>query len=252
MNVQYPLSVTIRAPRALRLARTLLPLVAVAAIALGNPSAASACAQSGHAWFDYTQPGATSVNRGGAIWLSAAGVVGTVQFTFRGPSGAAFVYTTHSANGNCVVNQELVGVDFIPDAYTLSASFQDGNTNRQVIDAYAGTLTIVEPATPPANTASCGQPAHVFLVGNTVRTGGTIVAGGVVFPGTFSQIRLKDSVNKVTVASYYLPPAGSNCVENQRVLQILLQPGDYIIRADFIDQNNILHNDNLGTLTVTP
>lgn len=151
-----------------------------------------------------------------------------------------------------MVNQELFVPNFIPDTYTLTASFQDGNTDRQVIDAFAGTLNIVEPATPPSGFASCGQPAHVFLVGDTVQSGGTIIAGGVVFPNTFSQIRLKDSVTKALVASFYLPPAGSNCVENQRTLRISLQPGQYIVRADFIDQNNVLHNDKIGDLFVTP
>jgi len=255
MNTRNPLSVAthpLHAFRVRRFAGAILPLIALAFIVLVNPSTASACAQSGHAWFDYTQQGATFVNRGGAIWLSAAGVKGKVQFTFRGPSGGAFVYTTGSANGNCVVNQELFPINFIPDTYTLTASFQDGNTDRQVIDAYAGTLTIQEPPSTPPGSASCGQPAHVFLVGNTVRTGGTITAGGVVFPRTFSQIRLKHSVTKNLVASFYLPPAASNCVENQRLLTINLQPGDYIIRADFIDASNVLHNDNIGTLTVTP
>lgn len=236
-----------------RLTKALLPLALAAAAALANPAlSAAACSQSGHAWFDYTQSGATSVNRGGSIWLAAAGVVGQVTFKFYGPSGAAFSYTTGSANSNCVVNQILFGVNFIPDTYTVAATFQDGNTGRLVIDSFAGTLVVTEPATPPAGSASCGQPAHVFYTSNTVPTGGLLTFGGVTFPSTFSQVRIKDAVTKNLVMSFYLPPAGSNCVENQRTMTISLSPGNYIVRADFIDEFNVLHNDKIGDLTVTP
>lgn len=233
--------------------KVLLPLVLLIVALFVSPAAHAACSQSGHAWFDYTTTGATSVNRGGAIWLSAAGVVGKVKFTFFGASGSAYVYNSvNSANGNCVLNQELFGVNLLPDTYTIGATFQDGNTNRQVINAYAGTVVVNEPSTPPPGSASCGQPAHVFFTPNTVRTGQTVTFGGVTYPGTFSQVRIKNASTKATVASFYLPPAGMNCVENQQAVTISFAPGTYNVRADFIDEFNILHNDLVGTLTVTP
>lgn len=236
-----------------RYARAVTPLLALAAMQLAAPSRASAaCSQTGHAWFDYTQPGQTSVGRGDAIWLAAAGVVGNVKFTFFGPGGGALDHFTGSANGNCVVNQELFLVNFLPGTYTVAATFQDGNTNRLVIDAFAGTLTVVEPPTPPPGFAWCGQPAHLFLTTDTVQTGSSITAGGVAFPGTFSQIRLKHKPTKALLAQFYLPPAGSNCVQNHVTVHLSVPPGEYIVRADFIDENNVLHNDRIGTLTVTP
>lgn len=232
-----------------RLPRTLIPLLLMALLGIAHPTLSAACSQSGHAWFNYTSSGQTSVDRGGSIWLAAAGVVGQVTFNFHGEAGVAYSYTTASANGNCVVNQELFGVNFIPGSYTLTATFQDGNTGRLVIDANAGTMVVNEPATPPAGSANCAQTAHVFFSPSTLTSGQSITAGAVAFPGTFSEIRIRNSFKQL-VQSFYLPPAAGNCVENQRTIPINLPPGTYSVRADFIDENNILHNDPIGTLTV--
>ena len=106
-----------------------------------------------------------------------------------------------------------------------------------------------EPPSLPPFIASCDQTAHVFFSPSTLTHGQTITVGAVVFPGTFSQVRIRSSFKQV-VQSFYLAPAASNCVESQRVIQINLAPGTYNVRVDFIDANNLLHNDPIGTLTV--
>lgn len=91
------------------------------------------CNDFSHAFFEYPA-GQSFVNRGQSLLLAAAGTRPSTATTFRfkrmdGTQVAAFV--SQSANGNCVVNQQLFPISagqFAPGRYNLLAEYFDGNT----------------------------------------------------------------------------------------------------------------------------
>ncbi len=94
----------------------------------------SRCGDYGHAFFNYPA-GQTFVNRGQSLLLAAAGMQPSTPTVFRfqradGSTVASF--TSQSANGNCVVNQQFFAINaaqFAPGRYNLFADYFDGPSN---------------------------------------------------------------------------------------------------------------------------
>ena len=107
----------------------------------------SRCGDYGHAFFNYPA-GQLFVNRGQSLLLAAAGMKPDTSTVFRfkrldGSQVAAF--TSQSANGNCVVNQQLFPVDaarFAPGSYNLFAEYFDGASGVFISNDPIGTIDV--------------------------------------------------------------------------------------------------------------
>ncbi|WP_163999725.1 hypothetical protein [Pyxidicoccus caerfyrddinensis] len=94
----------------------------------------SSCGDYSHAFFNYPA-GQVFVNRGQNLLLAAAGMRpgSSTVFRFKRQDGSQVAaFTSQSANGNCVVNEQLFGINaaqFAPGRYNLFAEYSDGSSN---------------------------------------------------------------------------------------------------------------------------
>lgn len=106
------------------------------------------CGDYAHAFYNYPA-GQTFINRGQSLLLAAAGVRPSARVTFRFVRSTDSVqvtsYTSQNANGNCVMNQELLTISsgiFTPGLYKVYADYGDGNSNAAIADDPIGTLDV--------------------------------------------------------------------------------------------------------------